>query len=257
MSGTSRRTFLKTVAASTAFSTFTIGGTKSSAKVLGANDRINLGVAGIHGRGGSHLSAFSGKNNVQVTYLIDPDSRLFGSRSKRVEASGGNKPTCVQDIREALDDKNLNAVSIATCNHWHSLIAIWACQAGKDVYVEKPLSHNIHEGRILVETAKKNNCIVQHGTQGRGSGSWANLAKEIAEGKRGKLTVSRGFCYKPRGSIGTKKPTAPPKELDFNIWLGPAPLQPYHGNLVHYNWHWFWDTGNGDIGNQGVHQMDV
>ncbi len=257
MSRSTRRRFLKTAAAGALFSTFTIGGTKSSAKVLGANERINVGVAGINGRGGSHIGAFSGMKDVQVSYLIDPDSRLFGGRIKAVEGKGGNTPEAVQDIRTALEDKNLNAVSIATCNHWHSLIAIWACQAGKDVYVEKPCSHNVHEGRILVETAKKNKCIVQHGTQSRSSGSWANKAKDIAEGKAGKLLVSRGFCYKPRGSIGMKEVGTPPKELDFNLWLGPAPLQGYHGNLVHYNWHWFWDFGNGDIGNQGVHQMDI
>jgi len=258
MSKLTRRRFLKnTAAASTVFPLFTIAGTKASGKVLGANDTIRIGVAGIHGRGRSHIDAFAPMDNVQVTYLIDPDSSLFESRGSMVRSKGGNDPTCVQDIREALDDKNLDAVSVATCNHWHSLITLWACQAGKDVYVEKPLSHNIFEGRQAVAAARKYDRIVQHGTQSRSN---IGRAKEIAaaqSGKYGKLLVSKGYCCKPRWSIGFKEIKEPPKYLDFNLWLGPAPEQGYHENLVHYNWHWFWDTGNGDIGNQGVHEMDL
>ena len=253
----SRRQFLKTTAAASAvFSTFTIGGTKSSGKVLGANDTIRIGVAGIHGRGGSHISEWSKMKGVEITYLIDPDTRLFDSRKKQFEKEMLTTPNCVADIRKALDDKELDAVSIATPNHWHSLIAIWACQAGKDVYVEKPCSHNIREGRILVDSARKYDRIVQHGTQSRSGNEGATAAAIASSGKFGKLLVSRGLCYKPRASIGTKPVATPPSSLDFNIWLGPAPEQPYHENLVHYNWHWFWDTGNGDIGNQGVHEMD-
>ncbi len=257
MSEQTRRTFLKTAAAGAAFSTFTIAGTKSSGRVLGANDRVRVGVAGIHGRGQSHIDGFAGKNDSDVTYLIDPDSRLFGSRSDLVKKKGGADPKCVQDIREALEDKNLDAVSVATCNHWHSLITVWACQAGKDVYVEKPISHNIFEGRQCVEAAKKHNRLVQHGTQQRSSGGRAKEIAAVQSGKYGKLLISKGYCCKPRWSIGFKETQPAPEGLDFNIWLGPAPKQPYHGNLVHYNWHWFWDTGNGDIGNQGVHEMDV
>ena len=257
MSKQNRRTFLKTTAVGAAFSTFTIAGTKSSGAVLGANDTISIGVAGINGRGKSHIDGFAGRKNVKVTYLIDPDSRLHASRKSSVKKRGGNDPACVQDIRKALDDKNLDAVSVATCNHWHSLITVWACQAGKDVYVEKPISHNVFEGRQCVEAAKKYKRVVQHGTQQRSSQGRANEMAAIHSEKYGKLLVSKGYCCKPRWSIG-KKPTGdPPAGLDFNLWLGPAPEQPYHGNLVHYNWHWFWDTGNGDTGNQGVHEMDV
>ena len=258
MSQINRRKFLQTTAAaSVVFPLFTIAGTKASGKVIGANDTIRVGVAGIKGRGGSHIDELAGRDKVQVTYLIDPDSSLFESRSKKVKEKGSNDPKCVQDIREALDDKNLDAVTVATCNHWHSLITVWACQAGKDVYVEKPISHNVFEGRKCVEAAKKYGCVVQHGTQRR---SDAGMAKQIAalqSGKYGKLLVSKGYCCKPRWSIGSKPTGMPPSHLDFNLWLGPAPDQPYHGNLVHYNWHWFWDTGNGDTGNQGVHEMDV
>jgi len=251
---TTRRRFLQGSLAAAA--TLTIAGTKSSGRVLGANDTIRVGVAGIHGRGGEHIKMFGGMDNVQITYLIDPDSTLFASRAAAIKKQTGTAPTCVQDIRKALEDKELDVVTVATCNHWHSLITIWACQAGKDVYVEKPCSHNVFEGRKCVEAAAKYGRVVQHGTQQRGSGGGAGLLAAIAAGKRGKLLVSRGTCFKLRTSIGFKKPEPPPATLDFNIWLGPAPQQPFHRNLVHYNWHWFWDTGNGDIGNQGVHEMD-
>jgi predicted dehydrogenase len=260
MARLTRRDFIKTSAAtSTAFSLFTIAGTKASGRVLGANDAIRVGVAGIRGRGKSHIDAFSRElkdQNVQVTYLIDPDTRLFGER-KSLVTTNGNDPKTVKDIREALDDKNLDAVSVATCNHWHSLITIWACQAGKDVYVEKPISHNVFEGRKCVEAAAKYGRVVQHGTQQRSDISRAREIAALQSGKYGKLTVSKAYCCKPRWTIGDKPTAAPPAELDFNIWLGPAPDQSYHANLVPYNWHWFWDTGNGDIGNQGVHEMDV
>ena len=259
MSRQTRRTFLKRAAASAGVcTTFTIAGTKASGKVLGANDTIRVGVAGINGRGRDHIKGFASMKSVQVTYLIDPDSELFESRGESVKKRGGNTPTCVQDIHKALEDKNLDVVSIASCNHWHALLAIWSCQAGKDVYVEKPCSHNIFEGRKLVEASRKYDCIVQHGTQYRSDHD--ELHKQMAavkSGKYGKLLISYGYASKPRGSIGFKEPEAPPAGLDFNTWLGPAPKQPYHGNIVHYNWHWFWDFGNGEIGNQGVHQMDI
>jgi predicted dehydrogenase len=255
MSRLSRRRFLQRTLAAAA--TVTIAGTKSTGRVLGANDTIRLGVAGLHGRGGDHIKAFAGRKGVEVVCLIDPDTRQFDHRVKEVEQKGGNTPKTVQDIRQALEDKSLDAVSVATPNHWHSLITVWACQAGKDVYVEKPCSHNVHEGRVAVEAARRYNRIVQHGTQRRSSMDWARAVAVIKSGQLGRLLVARGLCYKYRGSIGVKAPTMPPAEVDFNIWLGPAPQQPYHANLVHYNWHWFWDFGNGDIGNQGVHHMDV
>jgi predicted dehydrogenase len=252
-----RRRFLKQAAASAVFPLFTIAGTKASGRVLGANDVIRVGVAGIHGQGSAHIEQYLGLDKVQVTYLIDPDRSLFESRSKMIRAMGGHDPTCVQDIRSALDDKNLDVISIATPNHWHSLLTIWACQAGKDVYVEKPLSHNVVEGRRCIEAARKYGRMVQHGTQQRSSVSRANEIAAVQSGKYGKLVVSKGYCCKPRWSIGHKENSRPPEHLDFNLWLGPASEQPYHANLVHYNWHWFWDFGNGDIGNQGVHEVDV
>jgi predicted dehydrogenase len=247
-----RRTFLqRSLAAAAALSA------SSYARVRGANDSVRVAVAGLNGRGESHVGAFAGIPGVEVAYLVDPDRRTFGPRLRQIEKAGGRKPETVQDVRRALEDRNLAAISIATTNHWHALMTIWACEAGKDVYVEKPCSHNVREGRIAVETARRMKRIVQHGTQSRSSNARARVAAAVRSGKLGKLLVSRGLCYKPRGSIGVKPPAAVPSELDFDLWLGPASRREYHENLVHYNWHWFWDFGNGDIGNQGVHEMDI
>ncbi|MBL8794618.1 MAG: Gfo/Idh/MocA family oxidoreductase [Planctomycetia bacterium] len=255
MSRMNRRHFLKSTLATAA--TITIAGTKSSGKVLGANDAIRIGVAGLNGRGSAHVGAYANMPGVQITYLIDPDSRTYAKHLKTIGAKDGNAaPQTVQDVRKALQDKNLDAISIATPNHWHALMTIWGCQAGKDVYVEKPSSHNVHEGRVAVEAARKYNRIVQHGTQSRSGTEGARIAEIAKSGKLGKLLVSRALCYKTRNSIGVKPNSDAPKEIDFSLWLGPAVERPFHGNLVHYNWHWFWDFGNGDIGNQGVHEMD-
>jgi predicted dehydrogenase len=258
MSRHNRRDFLKRAATgSLAAATFAISGTKASGRILGANERVRVAVAGINGRGTAHIAAYSGMKDVEVTYLVDPDSRLFASRSKSVQERAGNLPKCVQNLRDILDDHDLDVVSIATPNHWHSLAAIWVCQTYGDVYVEKPCCHNIFEGRKLVEAARKYNKIVQHGTQSRSDAYWAGMVDAVRSGKYGKLLISYGYASKPRRSIGFKPPKQPPAELDFDIWLGPASEQPYNENLVHYNWHWFWDFGNGEIGNQGVHQMDI
>lgn len=260
MSQLNRRQFVKE-SLFAAGATFAIGGTKSSGNILGANDTIRIAVAGLNGRGSSHTGSYTKIKGVQITYLVDPDSKTY---DKHLKVIGAPAPKTIKDVREALDDKNVDVLSVATPNHWHSLMTIWGCQAGKDVYVEKPCSHNVHEGRIAVEAARKHNRIVQHGTQSRSSGSWANIAELVKSGKYGKLLVSRGLCYKDGGTggstradIGFKETKAPPANLDFNLWLGPAQEQPYHENIVHYRWHWFWDFGNGDMGNQGVHQMDI
>lgn len=258
MSHQSRRTFLKrSFGAAAGLGACALAAPRASARVLGANDAVRVAVAGLHGRGGAHVAELLSVPGVHITYLVDPDVTTFAARVKAVEAAGQATPRTVQDIRQALDDPNVDCVTIATPNHWHALMTIWACQAGKDVYVEKPSSHNVHEGRIAVEAARRYNRIVQHGTQSRSSAEWAGAVEFIRSGKAGKLHVARGLCYKRRPSIGFKPTEEPPPELDFNLWLGPAPEMPFHRNLVHYNWHWFWATGNGDIGNQGVHQMDI
>src|SRR5262245_28411499 len=237
-----------------------VAGTKSSGRVLGANDTVRIAVAGLNGRGGSHVEAWTRMKDVRIVYLVDPDTRTYKKRLDQIK--NGEAPKCIQDVRKALEDKDLDAISIATPNHWHALMTIWGCQAGKDVYVEKPASHNLHEGKIAVAAARKYDRIVQHGTQHRANPMWANAAGLAKAGVYGKLLVSRGVVYKAgggllsRGSIGVKPAKPAPAELDFDLWLGPAPQQAYHDNLVPYRWHWFWDFGNGDIGNQGVHEMD-
>lgn len=253
-----RREFLKQAATSSALAAFTLSGTKASGRVLGANDRVRIAIAGINGRGYyGHIRGFAQLKDVEMAYLVDPDSRLFAHRSEAVRQLTGDRPTCVQDIRQALDDKRLDAVIIVTPNHWHTLMGIWACQAGKDVFVEKPCSHSLAEGRKLVEAARKYDRIVQHGTQRRSDPQWIRLVNDVRAGKYGKLLISYGHASRDRTSIGMKEPQKPPRELDFDLWLGPAPAQPFRTNLVHYNWHWSWDFGDGEIGNLGSHQLDV
>ncbi|MBL7186677.1 MAG: Gfo/Idh/MocA family oxidoreductase [Phycisphaerae bacterium] len=224
-----------------------------------ANDTIQVAVVGINGRGGAHISAFGGMDGVRLAALCDVDRNVLTRRGKPFKDRNQPVETYV-DIRELLDDKNIDAISIATTNHWHSLATIWACQANKDVYVEKPCSHNVFEGRQCVEAAAKYKRIVQHGTGSRSSSSWARQIAAVQSGKYGKLLVSKAAASKNgrgRWGVGFQPTKEPPENLDFNIWLGPAKKQPYHENIVHYNWHWFWDFGNGEIGNQGVHQMDI
>ncbi len=254
----SRRTFVKqSLATAGAVSVFAISGTAASGRILGANDRVRVGVAGVKGRGRSHISEFGKMNNVEIAALIDPDLTVLNTQLGETEKAFGYKPQGYQDLRKALETKDLDVVSIATCNHTHALLAIWSVQAGKDVYVEKPCSHNLFEGRKLFEAAEKYGRIVQHGTQSRSSDARAKLIAAAQSGKYGKLVLAKGYCCKPRWTIGYKPIEQPPTTLDFDVWLGPAPKQPYHQNLVHYNWHWFWDMGNGDVGNQGVHEMDL
>lgn len=256
MSRLNRRTFLQT---SSAAGTLLLAGTRASGNFLGANDRVRIAVAGLNGRGKSHISGWLGQDNVDIVYLADPDERVRAGAVKSVisKSEGRSKPKGVADIREALEDPNVDAVSVATPNHWHSLITIWAAQAGKHVYVEKPMSHDVVEGRIAVEAQKKYGVVIQHGTQRRSSSGIAGLHEAIQAGKFGKLKISYGYCCKPRGSIGTKSPSTPPENLDWNLWRGPAQIDEFHSNYVHYNWHWFWKTGNGDLNNQGTHQLDV
>ena len=255
MAGLTRRSFLKQSGGAAA--ALAAGVTIISSRARGANERIGAAVMGVNGRGTSHLEAFTGMADTQVVAICDVDERIWEARAKLVTDRGGAKPKFYADIRQCLEDPAVDVVSIATPNHWHSLGAIWACDADKDVYVEKPCSWCIREGRRLVEIAHRRGRIVQHGTQSRSDPKVRTAIARLHAGEIGKVYMARALCYKPRWSIGFKEPKAPPAELHWDLWLGPAPEQPYHENLVHYNWHWFWDFGNGDIGNQGVHQMDV
>jgi predicted dehydrogenase len=259
MSQFSRRQFLGNsalAAAAAAVSSIPVLGSELRRSV-GPNERLRIAVIGVKGRGLEHLNQWLKMADVEVAAICDVDENVIHGAMSAVEKKGGNKPTYFKDLRKLYEDKSIDAVSVATCNHWHSLAGIWAVQAGKHAYVEKPISHNVFEGRKLVEAAKKYNKVVAVGTQCRSMKGMREAIDFLHSGKLGKLKVARGFCYKSRKSIG-KKPNGPaPSGVDFDIWLGPAPERPFNANKFHYNWHWFWDTGNGDLGNQGVHQVDI
>jgi len=221
------------------------------------NETIRVAVIGVKGRGMDHVRGLSEQKNVRVTTVCDIDENVIGPAQKHLEKVNGSPAKFVQDLRRVFDDKEIDAVSIATPNHWHALAAIWACQAGKDVYVEKPVSHNVSEGRRIVEAARKYNRIVQTGTQCRTQKGIKDAMEFLHAGKLGDIYMAKGLCYKPRGSIGHKEDAQVPEGVDFNLWLGPAPERTFNPNRFHYNWHWFWDYGNGDLGNQGIHQMDL
>lgn len=233
---------------------------KSYASILGANDRINMAVIGIRGRGGSHIKALSGlqkSQNVRLKTLCDTDEQFFAERSKLVADVTGQKPLTEWDMRKVYDDKEMDAVSLALPNHWHALGTIWALQAGKHVYVEKPGMHNVSEGRKMIQAAQKYNKRVQVGFQNRSIANVMEAMKFLHEGGIGEVYMARGLCIKPRHSFGIAKDSAPPASLHFDRWLGPAPQRQFNEKRSHYNWHWFWDTGNGDTGNQGPHQFDI
>ena len=229
----------------------------AAAKKGQINDQLRVAVVGVHGRGKEHLPGFAGRNNCVITTICDADSAVIGDAMKYVENKQGKAPKFEQDIRKVVEDKNIDIVTIATPNHWHALAAIWALQNGKDVYVEKPVSHNVSEGRRIVETARKYNRICQTGTQSRSSKGMREAMAFLHEGKLGQIKLARGLCYKLRGSIGkVKEPQAVPRTVDYNLWCGPAPMNPLRRESLHYDWHWQWDYGNGDLGNQGIHEMD-
>lgn len=258
MSRLTRRRFLQTTSVA-AGSSLILTGTQASGQVQGANDRLRIAVVGLNSRGKSHIAGWLDQENVEIAYLVDPDQKVLSGAIKSVtdKTSGRMKPQGVADLRRVLEDKTVDAISVATPNHWHSLMTIWAAQAGKHVYVEKPMSHDVAEGRVAVAAQKKYGVVVQHGTQSRSNAHIAGLHEAIQAGKFGRLKISYGYCCKPRNGIGYESVSAPPKQLDWNLWRGPAQVDAYHDNLVHYDWHWFWKTGNGDLNNQGTHQLDI
>jgi predicted dehydrogenase len=229
----------------------------------GANERLNMAVIGVRSRGRDHIGGLAGRHNCVVTHLCDVDTAVTGAAATRVQKAQGSAPTVVQDLRRIMDNKDIHAVTIATPNHWHSLAAIWAMQAGKHVYVEKPVSHNVWEGRRVVEASRHYHKICQAGTQIRSNPGIREAIEYIRAGKLGRCSVARGLCYKRRNSIGRcTGDQTPPRTMDYNLWCGPAANRPPHRNnpafgTVHYDWHWIWEYGNGDLGNQGIHQMDV
>ena len=221
------------------------------------NDTVRVACVGIRGQGRAHIHMYSQMPAVEIAALCDVDESVLNQRTQEMVSAGKKKPAGYTDVRKLLEDKSIDAISIATPNHWHSLIGIWACQAGKDVYVEKPCSHNIFEGRQLVRAAEKYNRIVQHGTNSRSGVAVREAVEKMREGLIGEVYMARGLCFKWRDTIGRKPEEAVPAGVDYDLWTGPAPLHAFTRNRFHYNWHWFWDYGNGDIGNQGIHEMDI
>jgi predicted dehydrogenase len=221
------------------------------------NEKLLVAVVGVRGRGGEHLQAFANRKDTEVAYIVDADEKVGNQRADAVAKLQKRRPKFVSDMRSAFEDKSLDLVSTATPNHWHSLVAIWAMQAGKDMYVEKPVSHNVNEGRRAVEAARKYNRICQTGTQCRSMRGTIEAMEYIHSGKIGEVKLARGLCYKPRGSIGAKGVYPIPAEVNQDLWFGPAQIKPLTRPKFHYDWHWQWDYGNGDLGNQGIHQMDL
>jgi predicted dehydrogenase len=224
----------------------------------GANDRVNVAVIGIRGQGENHIIGYSGTEKARVVALCDVDSNLFNDRVKKHFTDKNlPKPKLYSDLRKLYEDKDIDAVSVVTPNHWHALASIWAIQAGKHVSVEKPCCHTFHEGQKLVEAAEKYRVIVQDGAEQRSNQCAASMADYLHSGKLGEVYLAKGLCYKWRDTIGKTPDEEPPAGVDYDLWLGPAPKRPFSKNRFHYNWHWNWDYGNGDMGNQGVHEMDI
>lgn len=258
-SGLSRRRFLASSSLA-GLGIAALAGTKTwgaSARVLGANERVRLAVCGVRKRGFDHVRLFSEIPNVTIAALCDVDENVLRERLAKMEELKLPRPRTYTDVRKLLEDPEIDAVCIATPHHWHSLIAIWACQAGKDVYVEKPCSHNWWESRQLIRAARRYQRIVQHGTQTRSSESANEAIAQLQKGLIGDVYVARGLCFKRRPSIGHTPVEPPPAGVHYDLWLGPAPARSFSKNRFHYNWHWFWEYGNGDLGNQGVHQVDI
>ena len=259
---TKRREFIKKSMIGSAG--IAIGGmgfsSRSYASIIGSNEVINVAIAGIGGRGGSHVGAFStlkDVKNVRIKTICDVDETTYASRLKSIESRTGLKPRTEWDIRKVLDDKEIHAVSYATPNFWHALGTVWAAQAGKHVFVEKPASWSLWEGRKMVEASRKYNVRVQVGHQSRSSSDIIEAIKFIHDGGIGDVFMARGTCIKPRDSFGISPDSEPPATLHYDQWLGPVPYRPYNEKKGKYNWHWFWSTGNGDTGNQGPHQFDI
>jgi predicted dehydrogenase len=221
------------------------------------NDTVRMAVVGCGGRGQNHVDGWSALPNVQVVALCDVDEAHLASYLTRMASKGLPAPATYRDVRTLLDDTSIDAVSIATPNHWHTLQTIWAVQAGKDVYVEKPCSHNVFESQRIVAAARRYDRLVQQGSQSRSSPALREAVQRMRGGELGEVYMARGLCYKWRDTIGRTPVSAVPDGVDYDLWTGPAPKRAFTKNRFHYNWHWFWDTGNGDLGNQGIHEVDI
>ena len=262
-----RRAFLGKTAAATAGLAAALPG-RSYAQTS-PNDTINLAIIGIRGdnkghptwtargRGQDHYEHLTGIKNVRVTHVVDVDERHFKTSLSFMKEKWGGDPKTETDFRRVLDNQDVDAVTIAAPDHWHALMTIWACQAGKDVYVEKPISHNIVEGRKMIEAARTYNRVVQVGTQRRSGAVLAKAVQFLREGGLGTVYAGKTVVYRPREPIGVVADSPVPPGVHYDLWLGPAPARPFNENHFHYHWHWFWEYGTTDLGNTGVHSLDV
>ena len=245
-----RRHFLMSTAAA--------AGTLRASSLASPNDTVRVACVGIRGQGGSHIRMYSMMPNVEIAALCDVDESVLNKRLEEVEKSGKKRPAAFTDFRKLLEDKSIDAVSIATPNQWHTLQTIWALQAGKDVYCEKPCSFNMFEARQIIAAAKKyNKNLVQHGANSRSSPALQEAFEKLRDGVIGEVYMTRGLCFKWRDTIGRTPVSAVPPGVHYDLWLGPAPKREFTKNRFHYTWHWFWDYGNGDLGNQGIHEVDL
>jgi len=253
MSAVNRRRFITTSAATV--------GTLSALSAAGAadqpNEKIVVAVMGLRNRGKDLVGAFSGMDDVEVACLCEVDENVVGPAQKVLAGRKRREARVEKDIRRVLEDKNINAVVVATPDHWHALATVWACQAGKHVYVEKPISHNLVEGRRMVEAARRHNRIVQVGTQRRSAPDSASALGLVRSGKLGKIPFAKTWIAGHRPSIGRPADSPVPKGVDYDLWQGPAPARPFNRNRFHYEWHWFWDYGTGELGNNGIHGLDL
>lgn len=249
-----RRAFLQSSAAAAA----ALGTLSPAARSAPSpNDKITVCVMGVRGRGGSLLETFANIPEVAVKYVCDLDAQVLASRVAQIESKTGRRPEGIKDFRKALDDKSVDALVLGTPDHWHALPTIHACQAGKDVYVEKPDGHNILEGLTMVAAAKKHGRIIQLGTQARSDGVLLACMEWLKGGHLGKVRFAKGWESAKQGALTPVPDSEPPKGFDYDTWLGPAPFRPFNARRFHGNWRWFFDYGTGDLGNDGVHRLDV
>jgi predicted dehydrogenase len=232
-------------------------GTAAAGAAAAASDKVNVAIIGIRGQGRSLTARFASLPDCHIGALCDVDPRTYERAAKQVEAKTGRRPPLVADLRRLLDDKSIDAVVLATPDHWHAPATILACDAGKDVYVEKPASHNLREGRLMVEAARRNRRIVQLGTQSRSRPSTRRGIEFVQSGQIGRVLAAKAWNVQLRENIGRKPDSTPPSGVDYDTWIGPAPFLPFNENRFHYTWHWNWNFGTGDMGNDGVHQLDI
>ncbi len=262
MSVFSRRDFIHRssvlAAAAAALGVPTVRAADEPAKKGTANDRLKVAVVGVNGRGMAHVGGYLDKQvNCEIVAVCDADEGVIGKAMTKIKEAQGAEPKFVQDFRKLLEDKTIDIISIATPNHWHATMAVWAMNAGKHVYCEKPATHNVKEGRLMVKAMADSKKLCQVGTQSRSNPGMRDAIKYIHDGKLGKVTLAYATCYKRRKSIDkVDKPTDPPKTMDYDLWCGPAAKLPVNRKGLHYDWHWTWEYGNGDFGNQGVHEAD-